>query len=131
MAASVILLEPSSAGLQLIAKAKAMGFHVIVLTASEGDRTIAQDFLRYADVMERVDTNDDGAVIHTAERLSEHYTVRGILPGFEYYVPTAAMTAARLGLPGLPPEAVMALRHKDLMRAALARSGIRIPEFRI
>lgn len=46
-------------------------------------------------------------------------------------VELAAHAAARLGLPHNPPEAVAATRNKAQMRGALARAGVRQPEWRL
>jgi biotin carboxylase len=46
-------------------------------------------------------------------------------------VVVAAMAGRALGLPHNPPEAVARTRDKAAMRSALARAGVRQPEFRI
>ncbi|GHG01874.1 ATP-grasp domain-containing protein [Streptomyces filamentosus] len=56
--------------------------------------------------------------------------LRGIMTVMEYYVPTAAAVAHRLGLPGLDPEAAGRARDKLRTRTACAEHGVSAPAFR-
>jgi biotin carboxylase len=124
---TIAIVEPASAGLDLISRGHALGLKVIVLSHDAGDRRVPAPVLRLASRLVVVDTNDDQAVMRAAVELHRREPLSAVLPGFEYYVPLAARLSALLGLPGLPPDTVDALRYKDRMRAALRERGIRSP----
>ncbi|MGW2475151.1 ATP-grasp domain-containing protein [Streptomyces sp. NPDC001665] len=54
----------------------------------------------------------------------------GVMTVMEYYVPTAAAVAHRLGLPGIAPEAADRARDKLRTRIACAERGVAAPAFR-
>jgi biotin carboxylase len=56
--------------------------------------------------------------------LATRVDLRAVVPGFEYAVETAAKVAAKLGLCGLDPVAVAALRDKSLMKQTLAAADV-------
>jgi biotin carboxylase len=124
---TIAIVEPASAGLDLIATGHALGLKVIVLSHDHGDRQVPAHTLRRASRLVVVDTNDDQAVMRALVELHRREPISAVLPGFEYYVPLAARLSALLGLPGIPPDSVDALRYKDRMRAALRARGIPAP----
>lgn len=127
----VLIIEPSSSGTQLIAAVTRLGHRALVLSHNDADRTVPPAELdRWGAELAVVDTNDLAAVRACASRLAEQRVIAGVLPGFEYYVPTAAVLAAELGLPGLAPEICHRVRDKLQMRQALAAAGIAGPVFR-
>jgi biotin carboxylase len=130
-AMNVVILEPVSSGWKLIPKAKELNHTVIVLTYDQGERIIPAEFLRLADRIERVDTNDDQAVIDLARKLDKELGIDAVIPGFEYYVPLSNRINHLLGNAGLKPEVVNHVRYKDLMRTALADAGVRVPRYRL
>jgi biotin carboxylase len=127
----VVIIEPRSSGCWLIDKAAERGDEAIVLTAGHGGRRVPDVHLDHADYVELVDTNDDDAVLAAVRRLHDAEPVHAVVPGFEHYVPLAARVAAALGLPGLDPQAALRLRHKHLMRAALATAGVDQPAWAV
>lgn len=129
---ALLIIQPVSAGLGLVDAALRQGLRPVVLSFQQEDRTIPPTLLDNDAVeVHEVDTNDRAAVLAMANRLAGQDDIRGVVPGFEYYVPTAAEVAARLGLPGLAPEAAERVRDKRLMRQALAAAGLDIPQFRV
>lgn len=54
-----------------------------------------------------------------------------MLTSCDYYLPTAARIAARLGLPGPAPEAVENACRKDATRERLAAAGVPGPRFAV
>lgn len=130
MRPSVVIIEPSSAGLDLISAATRLGYSALVFSYNSADRVVPAAELRQWDAeLVVVDTNDPAAVVRSALELPDRRIV-GVLPGFEFYVPVAAELAARLGLPGLEPAVCQRVRDKYLMRRTLAAAGISQPEFR-
>jgi biotin carboxylase len=128
----VLIVEPSSSGLDLIAAATRLGFQAVVLSHNAADRMIpVAELRRWGAELVVVDTNDASAVVACADGLAERRVIRGVLPGFEFYVPTAALLAARLGLPGLGPAACQRVRDKYRMRRALAGAGVPGPGYRL
>ncbi|HEU5268841.1 MAG TPA: ATP-grasp domain-containing protein [Jatrophihabitans sp.] len=127
----VLIIEPSSSGTQLIAAVSRLGHRALVLSHNDADRTVPPaELARWGAELVVVDTNDLAAVLACASRLAEQRDIVGVLPGFEYYVPTAALLAAEFGLPGLAPEICLRVRDKLQMRQALAAAGIAGPVFR-
>ncbi|GLW55013.1 hypothetical protein Kpho01_30240 [Kitasatospora phosalacinea] len=70
------------------------------------------------------DTNDPAALLPHVERLHAALGFDGVLSSCDYYLPTVAALADRLGLPGPRPEAVRDACRKDLTRARLAAAGV-------
>jgi biotin carboxylase len=129
---ALLIIQPVSAGFGLVDAALRHGLRPIVLSYQQEDRRIPPSMLDNDAVeVHEVDTNDRAAVIALVDKLAERGDIRGVLPGFEYFVPTAAEVAARLGLPGLTPDVAERVRDKRLMRQALAAAGLDIPRFRV
>jgi biotin carboxylase len=127
----VLIVEPSSSGIQLIAAVARLGHQPLVLSHNAADRTVPPaELTRCGAELAVVDTNDPVAVLACVRRLAKQRDIVGVLPGFEYYVPLAALLAAELGLPGLAPEVCLRVRDKLQMRQALAAAGIAGPAFR-
>jgi biotin carboxylase len=129
--ATVAIIEPRSSGCWLIDKADELGHRAVVLTANTGGRRVPDVHLRHASSVEIVETNDDEAVIRVLHDLHDHDPIDAVLPGFEHYVPLAAQAAVSLGLPGLDPLAALRMRHKHLMRHALAAAGVDQPRYAV
>ncbi|MDQ1739895.1 MAG: hypothetical protein QOE53_1547, partial [Pseudonocardiales bacterium] len=129
---SVVIIEPSSSGLDLIGAVTRAGYHALVFSYDAADRVVpAATLRRWGAELVVLDTNDPAAVLHGASQAAASRQIVGVLPGFEFYVPVAAQLAAHLGLPGLEPAAGQRVRDKHLMRRALAAAGIAGPRFRL
>ncbi|MFJ8113201.1 ATP-grasp domain-containing protein [Streptomyces sp. NPDC096132] len=126
----VLILGPASSGDLLVARAKQAGHHVTVALAPsrKGPPTLAE---RLADDVMHVDLLDATELSAAVGRLQGTRPVDAVVPGFEYFVPAAALLAAELGLPGLPTDAARRLRYKHLMRFALDRAGVRSAAHRV
>ncbi|GAB7029056.1 ATP-grasp domain-containing protein [Streptomyces sp. NPDC021749] len=77
------------------------------------------------------ETNDTAALLPFAERAHEALRFDGVLTSCDYYLPTAARIAGRLGLPGPAPEAVERACRKDATRRALAGAGLPGPRYAV
>ncbi|MFE6774876.1 ATP-grasp domain-containing protein [Streptomyces sp. NPDC057702] len=77
------------------------------------------------------DTNDTGALLPHVERLHAALGFDGVITSCDYYLPTVAEVAARLGLPGAPPRAVTDACRKDVTRRALQAAGVPGPRFAV
>ncbi|ROQ63241.1 ATP-grasp domain-containing protein [Streptomyces sp. 840.1] len=77
------------------------------------------------------DTNDTGTLLPLAERLHEVLCFDGVLTSCDYYLPTAALIAGRLGLPGPAAESVRDACRKDATRRVLAGAGVPGPRFAV
>ncbi|MFI8941765.1 ATP-grasp domain-containing protein [Streptomyces syringium] len=75
------------------------------------------------------DTNDMETLLPHIERLHSALRFDGVITACDYYLPTAARIAARLGLPGPTERAVAAACRKDATRRALADAGLPGPRF--
>ncbi|WNI18652.1 ATP-grasp domain-containing protein [Actinacidiphila sp. ITFR-21] len=124
---SVLILEPESSGLELVGAAAALGF-----TAHLFDRRRLRDMPRVVRdavatgraTFRRVEIRSAPAVTEAALELAAQSELAAVVPGFEYAVPTAAVVAWKLGLPGLHPEAAEALRDKGRMKERLTAAGV-------
>jgi biotin carboxylase len=70
-------------------------------------------------------------VVALAENLHRQEHLDGVVTFWEEDVPTTALIASRLGLPGNSLTAAFNARSKYRMRQALARAGVPVPEFRL
>ncbi|MFL6163296.1 MAG: ATP-grasp domain-containing protein [Jatrophihabitantaceae bacterium] len=129
---AVIIIQPVTAGLLLIDAARRHGLHPIVLSHQRQDLMVpAAAIAEGTATLCEVETNDQDAVLAMVKEIADGQDVLGVLPGFEYYVATAANAAASLGLPGLDPAVAECVRDKRLMRQALAAAGLAVPRFRV
>jgi biotin carboxylase len=86
-------------------------------------------YLALADEVEIVDTNDNAATLARLATAHGRRPLAAVLPGFEHYVPLAAMAARDLGLRAPSVAVAQRFRYKHLMRAALAAAGVRQPRY--
>jgi biotin carboxylase len=128
---SVLVVEPTSSGYALITAARQLGMRTVVASRDDGDRTIPAEFRGVIDTVLEVETNDEDALTAAVTELHARQPLSAVLPGFEFYVDSAARIAARLGLPGLPAATVTALRDKTAMRQQASAAGLRVPRFAI
>ncbi|MFC8094444.1 ATP-grasp domain-containing protein [Streptomyces sp. NPDC057301] len=77
------------------------------------------------------DTNDLDALLPEVERLHPVLGFDGVITSCDYYLPTVARIAGRLGLPGPGPEAVENACRKDATRRVLADAGLPGPRFAV
>lgn len=77
------------------------------------------------------ETNDTEELLPFVERAHEALHFDGVVTSCDYYLPTAARIAGRLGLPGPAPEAVATACRKDATRRALAEAGLPEPRFAV
>lgn len=77
------------------------------------------------------DTDDTATLLPPAERLHGALCFDGVLTSCDYYLPTAALIARRLGLPGPAAEPVRDACRKDATRRVLARAGVPGPRFAV
>ncbi|MFE1171372.1 ATP-grasp domain-containing protein [Streptomyces sp. NPDC058773] len=77
------------------------------------------------------DTNDLDTLLPYVERLHPALGFDGVITSCDYYLPTAAKIAGRLGLPGPAPEAVENACRKDATRQLLAAAGLPGPRFAV
>lgn len=75
------------------------------------------------------ETNGIGAALAAVAEAHAATPFDGVLTACDYYLETAAVLAARLGLPGTDPGAVRRARHKDAARRAMAAAGLPTPGF--
>ncbi|WP_407285686.1 ATP-grasp domain-containing protein [Streptomyces sp. BP-8] len=101
--------------------------HHYLRTAPEG---AAHPLLSARNVL-TADTNDLDTLLPLVERLHGALGFDGVITSCDYYLPTAARIAARLGLPGPAPAAVESACRKDATRRALADAGLPGPRFAV
>jgi S-sulfo-L-cysteine synthase (3-phospho-L-serine-dependent) len=118
----------TGSGREFCAAARRLGLRPVVLTARpERYPYLALDAVDHL----LVDTDDPAAVLEVSAKLAtDPGGLRGVTSSSEYFVATAAATAAALDLPAPDADAVTRCRQKDIQRAALAAAGL-APRFRV
>ncbi|MFI8202514.1 ATP-grasp domain-containing protein [Streptomyces sp. NPDC085937] len=101
--------------------------HHYLRTASEG---AAHPLLGARNVI-TADTNDPDALLPLVARLHEVLGFDGVLTSCDYYLPTAALAAERLGLPAPDAAAVRDACRKDTTRRVLEEAGVPGPRFAV
>ncbi len=131
MSRRVIVVEPVSSGNALVLHARALGWEVLVASYDRDDRTLTAEVRSAATQILTVDTNDEAALAAAVKQADQRGQIDGIVAGCEFYVPAVARLAAAHGLPGLDPQTVDLVRHKGMMRAAVAAAGLAGPRFAV
>src|SRR4051794_18161186 len=117
---ALLVLGASAHQLDVIAHARERGLKVVV-----ADNTAANPGHRAADASYVVDTTDVDGI----EAVARTERVAGIVaPCTDVAVPTAAVVAQRLGLPGLPPEVAAVTTSKLAFRRWQREAGLASPE---
>ncbi|NBE52830.1 ATP-grasp domain-containing protein [Streptomyces boluensis] len=75
------------------------------------------------------ETNDTETLLPFVERAHEALRFDGVITSCDYYLPTVARIAGRLGLPGPTAEAVENACRKDATRRVLAAAGVPGPRY--
>ncbi len=101
--------------------------HHYLRSAPEG---VAHPLLGARNVI-TADTNDIETLLSEVERLHAVLEFDGVLTSCDYYLPTAARIAGRLGLTGPGPDAVADACRKDATRRVLADAGVPGPRFAV
>ncbi|HWF82246.1 MAG TPA: ATP-grasp domain-containing protein [Streptosporangiaceae bacterium] len=125
----IVVIEPMSSGVAVLRSARELGLENVVLSYDEGDRRLSGALRDLADRLVKLDTNDEGAVISAVDALNAERPVLGIMPGFEFYVPTVARVAERLGLPGLSARHIERVRNKAEMMRLVRQAGPAVPRY--
>ncbi|GAB3171455.1 ATP-grasp domain-containing protein [Myceligenerans halotolerans] len=117
-----------STGLSLPPLLRSLGHEYVLVTRDPRVYTLpgggTHPVLALATEVVVAETNDDDAVVDAARRVAARYDVHGVLTTCDYYLPTVAVVAEALGLPGSPAGALRTATNKHLVRAAVARAGI-------
>ncbi|MCO4696478.1 ATP-grasp domain-containing protein [Streptomyces sp. RO-S4] len=101
--------------------------HHYLRTAPEG---AAHPLLGARNVI-TADTNDPDTLLPHVARLHEVLGFDGVLTSCDYYLPTAALAAERLGLPAPDAAAVRDACRKDTTRRVLEEAGVPGPRFAV
>ncbi|WP_051942864.1 ATP-grasp domain-containing protein [Streptacidiphilus rugosus] len=124
---TVLVVEPNSSGSGLVFAVQRLGLRPHVFDRKPVEQLPAHVRMAidagWADYT-RTEIRDLEAVIEAGRDLAARTRLVAVVPGYEYVVDTCAHLARALGLPGLAPEVVDALRDKALMKAELAAAGV-------
>lgn len=119
-------------GMQALRLARDKGYRIAFLTSDLDrysiDPDAAETIRSQAEEILTCDTQDPEAMEKALRSLPA--PVVGVMTVMEYYVPLAAATARRLGLPGLDPRAAETARDKLKSRITCAERGVPVPAFR-
>lgn len=126
---TILFIEPYGAVLSLVKHGLAAGFNIIILTANMDLRIVPNFILNAVSLAIEVDTAIEVDITKIIDHLKPVVSINAVIPGFEYFVPLAAVISSQLNCPGIDVKNVMKLRRKDLMREALKLEGIDTPKF--
>lgn len=128
---NILIIEPSSAGLELLPAADSMMFRIFVFTANKDERVIPSRYLKYINNIIEIDTYDVSKLFASIQKINHIHPLSAIIPGSEYHVPIAAQLASLMHLPGVDPQHVNNLRIKSKTRDCLKEKGIRCPRYAV
>lgn len=118
-------------GMQALRLARSLGLRTLFVTSDLDRYSVDPDTARtireYADEILHCDTQSPEAIEKALRTAAA--PVAGVMTVMEYYVPTAAATARRMGLPGLDPVAADLARDKLKTRVRCAERGVPVPSF--
>ncbi len=126
---TLLFIEPYGAVNSLLKRALAKGYQLIVLSAESDLRRVSPKILEASHVAIEIDTAQESSLRELGQLLKHEWRIDAVLPGFEYFVPSAAQLSWDLKLPGLAPAKVMNLRSKYLMRSLLKKAGLAVPRY--
>ncbi|MEU3060568.1 pyridoxal-phosphate dependent enzyme [Streptomyces subrutilus] len=124
----LLFVESNTTGTGMLAleRARELGTVPVLLTGDPG---------RYrgleatgAEVV-RCDTNSAAALRAAVQERFRREEIAGVTTTSDFYVPSAALLAQWLGLPGNPPGAMAVCRDKSALREALHAAGVRQPRY--
>jgi argininosuccinate lyase len=116
----------SGTGRLFASAARDLGYRPVLLCERPGRYPYAeQDRL---DIVV-TDTMDTEAVIAACARLAARSRIAGVASSSDYFAVTAAVVAARLGLPGADPDALARCADKEIQREYLVLAGVPVPRF--
>lgn len=122
----LILAPPSSYRLAPYLRA-ANRCQVTPLIVSDGRHSLVSEVAQGL----HIDFDDTDAAIASIVELSMREAIAGIIATDDYSVALAARMAQALSLTHNPPQTALTTSRKDLSRAALAKAGLPVPEFRL
>ncbi|WTW91939.1 ATP-grasp domain-containing protein [Streptomycetaceae bacterium NBC_01309] len=124
-----LIVGPQSSGQLYPSAARAMGMGTTVITTDREDFRLSESAKAAADEIVRT----RGVLIEelrpAVEEVHRRHPITAVVPGDEFVVEQTAILAADLGLPGLSPATVAAVRDKAVMRARLHEAGVTAPKF--
>lgn len=126
---TVLFIEPYGAALSLVKRAFQCGYSVFILTANSDLRKISQPFLDLAQLAIKIDTANEQQLRDLGQILKKYWQIDAVIPGFEYFVTSAARLNQDLALSSITPEQMINFRSKALMRLRLQKAGLEVPRF--
>ncbi|HEX8723389.1 MAG TPA: ATP-grasp domain-containing protein [Pyrinomonadaceae bacterium] len=118
----ILVLGAGLYNARVLVRLREAGFHVLAV-----DRDPEAAGSRVAHEFKAIDLSDAPAVL----RWAEERRVDGVMAVNDFGARTASYVAARMGLPGLPPEVAEAANDKGLMRDVWKAAGLPIPSYRV
>lgn len=126
---TILFIEPYGSTVSLVNRGFVNNFNIIILTADRDLRIVSNDLINKSKLAISVDTSDDHSVKEIALILNKIYKIDAVIPGFEYFVPLAAMISNLINVPGIACESVVNLRRKDIMRSILKNNNLNVPNY--
>jgi biotin carboxylase len=106
--------------------ARDMGLRVCAI-----DRDPGAPGARLADDFIAASTRDAESALEAASVFHARYRLNGVFTCGTDVSVTVARIAREIGLPGIPPRTALRATDKGLMRKALKKAGLPVPEFRV
>lgn len=126
---NVLIIEPSTSGLEYLSNAKKLGLNVYVFSAEIDERIIPDQYRQYIDCLIKIDTNDLEAMSRRIKELLKKTSLDAVIPGFEIFASNAAKLACIAKVPSVSKSTADALCNKLLARQIMKNNNFKLPHF--
>lgn len=129
MSSNILIVEPSTSGLEILQVANEMGFNVFVFSANQDERILSPTYKNYIHQLIIVDTNCFQSLSVELLKLHKSNPLSAVIPGFEIFVAHTARLASMINLPGISLVTCECFRNKFKLRETLKHAGIDTPHY--
>lgn len=125
----VALVEPSFYGVDYAKVAFNRGYRVIsIVSSSKNPKKYGYEGF-YHDLIV-ADIRDEDSILNAIKMSAYFGKLDAIIPATDYVLATTAKVAERLGLKGMPYQAALKSRNKDLARESYEKYGVAGPRYK-
>lgn len=124
-----LIIGPIHSGLLYVDAAHELGATVSIITTNKDDYFIDGKMMAKVDEIILVTDFELGTLVDAANKLHQDTPITAVAAGVEFLVTQTAHIAKALGVPGIDPELVDAVRNKAVMREKLQEAGVRTVRF--
>jgi len=105
---TLLFLEPCYLSYPLLQNVYEKGETTLVISNISPCQTIPKDIIKVSSLYFQVDLNDEDAVFDLIHKIKRVFTIDGVIPGNEYYLPLVGKIATTLNKPSLLASSALA-----------------------